>query len=97
MPRCVPSFGKALGPILIYDSKLSPPEVRGSLVALQQLSITAGIMISFWIDYGTNYIGGTYLFYLQPSKRDPDSCWKALGTLRKKRLGAYRWCVSFVR
>ena len=32
--------------------------MRGSLVALQQLAITFGIMISFWIDYGTNYIGG---------------------------------------
>ncbi|KAH7099832.1 general substrate transporter [Auriculariales sp. MPI-PUGE-AT-0066] len=43
----------------LYNAELSPPEVRGSLVALQQLSITAGIMISFWIDYGTNFIGGT--------------------------------------
>jgi MFS family permease len=33
--------------------------VRGSLVALQQLAITFGIMVSFWIDYGTNFIGGT--------------------------------------
>jgi hypothetical protein len=32
--------------------------VRGALVGLQQLSITLGIMISFWIDYGTNFIGG---------------------------------------
>lgn len=29
------------------------------LVGLQQFSIEFGIMISFWIDYGTNYIGGT--------------------------------------
>ncbi|KAJ7931540.1 hypothetical protein B0H13DRAFT_2247595 [Mycena leptocephala] len=43
----------------LYNSEISPPEVRGSLVALQQLAITFGIMISFWIDYGTNYIGGT--------------------------------------
>lgn len=41
------------------SAELAPPEVRGSLVALQQLAITFGIMISFWIDYGTNYIGGT--------------------------------------
>ena len=40
------------------SAELAPPEVRGSLVALQQLAITFGIMISFWIDYGTNYIGG---------------------------------------
>ncbi|TRM64717.1 general substrate transporter [Schizophyllum amplum] len=43
----------------LYNAEYSPPELRGSLVALQQLSITFGIMISFWIDYGTNYIGGT--------------------------------------
>jgi MFS family permease len=42
-----------------YNAELAPPEVRGSLVALQQLAITFGIMISFWIDYGTNFIGGT--------------------------------------
>ena len=44
---------------LAYSAELAPPEVRGSLVALQQLAITFGIMVSFWIDYGTNYIGGT--------------------------------------
>ena len=41
------------------SAELAPPEVRGSLVALQQLAITFGIMVSFWIDYGTNFIGGT--------------------------------------
>ncbi|KAI1074826.1 putative hexose transport-related protein [Whalleya microplaca] len=45
----------------IYNSEVAPPEVRGALVALQQLAITFGIMVSFWIDYGTNYIGGTLL------------------------------------
>ncbi|KAI0099992.1 general substrate transporter [Hypoxylon sp. NC0597] len=45
----------------IYNSEVAPPEIRGALVALQQLAITFGIMISFWIDYGTNYIGGTTL------------------------------------
>jgi len=42
----------------LYNAELAPPEVRGSLVAMQQMSIVTGIMISFWIDYGTNYIGG---------------------------------------
>ncbi|KKA26779.1 hypothetical protein TD95_003154 [Thielaviopsis punctulata] len=41
----------------IYNSEVAPPEVRGALVAAQQLAITFGIMVSFWIDYGTNYIG----------------------------------------
>ncbi|KAL5486301.1 hypothetical protein ACEPAI_7347 [Sanghuangporus weigelae] len=43
----------------LYNAELAPPEVRGSLVALQQLAITFGIMVSFWIDYGTNFIGGS--------------------------------------
>lgn len=43
----------------MYNAEAAPPEVRGSLVALQQLAITFGIMISFWINYGTHYIGGT--------------------------------------
>lgn len=43
----------------LYNAELSPPEIRGAMVVLQQLSITFGIMISYWIGYGTNYIGGT--------------------------------------
>lgn len=37
----------------MYVAECSPPEVRGLLVALQQFSIEFGIMVSFWIDYGT--------------------------------------------
>ncbi|KAE8374402.1 general substrate transporter [Aspergillus bertholletiae] len=43
----------------LYISEVSISEIRGGLVVLQQLSITIGILISYWIDYGTNYIGGT--------------------------------------
>jgi len=43
----------------LYNAELSPPELRGALVSLQQLAITFGIMVSYWIGYGTNYIGGT--------------------------------------
>src|SRR5690606_26599484 len=43
----------------MYNAEVAPPELRGSLVGLQQLAITFGIIVSFWIDYGTNYIGGT--------------------------------------
>lgn len=45
--------------IPLYISELSQPDIRGGLVVLQQLSITIGILASFWIDYGTHYIGGT--------------------------------------
>ncbi|KAL4961189.1 sugar porter family MFS transporter [Aspergillus stella-maris] len=43
----------------LYISEVSIPEIRGGLVVVQQLSVTLGILISYWIDYGTNYIGGT--------------------------------------
>ena len=36
----------------LYNAEIAPPEVRGSLVALQQLAITFGIMVAFWIDFG---------------------------------------------
>lgn len=59
--RFVP--GLAIGAMSVnvpnYNGEIAPPEVRGSLVASQQLAITGGIMVSFWIDYGTNNIGGT--------------------------------------
>ena len=45
--------------IPLYISELSLPYIRGGLVVLQQLSITIGILVSFWVDYGTHYIGGT--------------------------------------
>ena len=43
----------------LYLGELAPPNIRGSLIALQQLGITVGIMIAFWLDYGTQHIGGT--------------------------------------
>ncbi|KAF4613524.1 hypothetical protein D9613_007804 [Agrocybe pediades] len=55
----------------LYNAEIAPPEVRGSLVALQQLAITFGIMVSFWIDYGTNYIGGTGEGQLEAAWRIP--------------------------
>lgn len=37
----------------LYQSEISPKEIRGRLVSLQQWSITIGIAVSFWIDYAT--------------------------------------------
>lgn len=36
----------AIGPL--YNAELAPPEVRGFLIALQQLSTTIGIMCAYW-------------------------------------------------
>ena len=43
-----------------YIAEVAPPEIRGSLVALQQLANTAGTMVSFWVNYGTNNIKGKW-------------------------------------
>ncbi|PWN47377.1 general substrate transporter [Violaceomyces palustris] len=43
----------------LYNAEVSPPEIRGSLVALQQMAIVTGIMVSYWFTFGTNHIGGT--------------------------------------
>ncbi|MCJ1389728.1 hypothetical protein MMC18_002585 [Xylographa bjoerkii] len=52
------SIGSLSMIVPMYVAECSPPEVRGLMVALQQLAIEFGILISFWIDYGCNYIGG---------------------------------------
>ncbi|KAG0745594.1 hypothetical protein G6F57_009177 [Rhizopus arrhizus] len=37
----------------LYLSELSPKEIRGRLISLQQLMITIGIMVAFWAGAGT--------------------------------------------
>ncbi|KAF1989343.1 quinate permease [Aulographum hederae CBS 113979] len=46
-----------VGPL--YNAELSAPEMRGLLVSFYQFATILGIMLSFWIGYGSNYIGGT--------------------------------------
>ncbi|KAK9453400.1 general substrate transporter [Dipodascopsis uninucleata] len=53
------SVGMLTMVVPLYMAEIAPAEIRGGLVVLQQLSITAGILISYWIDYAANYIGST--------------------------------------
>ncbi|WPG99477.1 Hypothetical protein R9X50_00229200 [Acrodontium crateriforme] len=46
-----------VGPL--YNAELAAPEIRGFLVSFYQLATILGIMISFWVGYGSNNIGGT--------------------------------------
>ena len=46
-----------VGPL--YNAEISSPEIRGFIVSFYQLATILGIMLSFWIGYGSNYIGGT--------------------------------------
>ncbi|KAK4612616.1 High-affinity glucose transporter [Fulvia fulva] len=48
----------------LYISEISPPEIRGSLLVLEELSIVTGIVIAFWITYGTYYMDGEWAWRL---------------------------------
>jgi hypothetical protein len=37
----------------LYMAEISPPELRGSLMALEQLSIVVGIVLGFWLGFFT--------------------------------------------
>ncbi|KIK74437.1 hypothetical protein PAXRUDRAFT_835985, partial [Paxillus rubicundulus Ve08.2h10] len=53
------SVGALTHVVPMYLAEISSANIRGSLVALQQLSITLGILVSYWLAYGTSHIGGT--------------------------------------
>ncbi|WP_049892706.1 sugar porter family MFS transporter [Natronococcus jeotgali] len=42
-------FASVVGPL--YLSEISPPKIRGSLVSLNQLTITSGILIAYLVNY----------------------------------------------
>ncbi|KNG47809.1 mfs sp sugar:h+ symporter [Stemphylium lycopersici] len=59
--RAIAGFAVGMLTMIVpmYMSEVSTAGIRGTLVVLQQLSITMGILISYWLEYGTQYIGGT--------------------------------------
>ncbi|CZR61521.1 probable MFS quinate transporter [Phialocephala subalpina] len=46
-----------VGPL--YNAEISAPEMRGFIVSFYQFATILGIMLSFWVGYASNYIGGT--------------------------------------
>ena len=48
----------------LYISEISPPEIRGSLLVFEEFSIVFGIILSFWITYGTQYIKSEWSWQL---------------------------------
>lgn len=48
----------------LFISEISPPEIRGTLLVLEELSIVTGIVIAFWITYGTYYMSGEWAWRL---------------------------------
>lgn len=58
------SVGICSAQVPVYISELAPPSKRGRLVGFQQWAITWGIMIMFFICYGSSFLKGTAAFRL---------------------------------
>lgn len=48
----------------VYVAELAPPSKRGLVVGTQQWAITWGILIMFYISYGSSFLSGTMSFRL---------------------------------
>ncbi|OQV05166.1 hypothetical protein CLAIMM_09950 [Cladophialophora immunda] len=48
----------------LYISEIAPPNIRGSLLVLEAISIVIGAIIAYWITYGTRHIAGDWSFRL---------------------------------
>lgn len=48
----------------LYISEIAPPEIRGTLLVLQELSIVTAIVIAFYTTYGTRYIASEWSWRL---------------------------------
>ncbi|OJD34080.1 high-affinity glucose protein [Diplodia corticola] len=46
----------------IYISEIAPPNLRGTLLVLESISIVTGVVSSFWITYGTRHLEGQASF-----------------------------------
>lgn len=48
----------------LYISEIAPPNLRGSLLVLEAISIVIGAIVSYWITYGTRHMSGDWSFRL---------------------------------
>ncbi|KAF7563401.1 hypothetical protein G7046_g740 [Stylonectria norvegica] len=48
----------------LYISEISPPEIRGTVLVFEELSIVLGIVVAFWITYGTQSINSNWAWQL---------------------------------
>jgi len=56
------SVGVSSAIVPIYQSEITAPAIRGRMVSLQQWSITWGILIQYFIQFGCSYINGVASF-----------------------------------
>ncbi|KAI9696191.1 MAG: hypothetical protein M1820_008259 [Bogoriella megaspora] len=63
----------------IYISEISPPQLRGTLLVLESISIVTGVVTAYWITYGTRYLSGSISFRLPFGLQMVCSCALGIG------------------
>lgn len=48
----------------LYIAEIAPPNLRGSLLVLESISIDVGAVIAYWITYGTKEMASEWSFRL---------------------------------
>jgi len=56
------SVGLSSAVVPIYQSEITAPAIRGRIVSLQQWSITWGILLQYFVQFGCSYINGVASF-----------------------------------
>lgn len=64
--RFVGGFGVGMLAMVapLYISEIAPPEIRGTLLVLQELAIVTAVVVAFYITYGTRYISSEWSWRL---------------------------------
>lgn len=57
--------------IPVYQSEIAPPKIRGFLVLFEGALITLGVMISYWLNYGTSVVLSFHLHQVPQTVRSP--------------------------
>ncbi|CAL5872848.1 uncharacterized protein PFLUO_LOCUS7117 [Penicillium psychrofluorescens] len=48
--------GACAGGVPLYVAELSPPAIRGRIVAIEQMILCLGELVAFWLNYGFNFL-----------------------------------------
>ncbi|KAJ5697140.1 Sugar transporter [Penicillium malachiteum] len=48
--------GACAGGVPLYVAELSPPAIRGRVVAIEQMILCLGELVAFWLNYGFNFL-----------------------------------------
>ncbi|KAI1845779.1 hypothetical protein JX265_000042 [Neoarthrinium moseri] len=57
-------IGMLSGVVPLYIGEIAAPEIRGTLLVFEQISIVTGVVVAFWITYGTKDINSAWSWQL---------------------------------